>query len=189
MSGNDDKAAREVTPGGLKAIALAERGNLLKFLAARRMPKEEAEDILQDLFVNLEVRAVGPVAEPRGYLYRMLDNLLLDRRRGEARRAAREDAWVSQAYPLGEEDERPSVDAALIGREEIGMIAEALSGLPDRTRRMFYRTRVDGLSRKQVAAEFGISVSAVEKHLQKAYEVIVSVKARLAGDSDPQRRL
>jgi FixJ family two-component response regulator len=43
---------------------------------------------------------------------------------------------------------------------------------------------------KQIAAELGISVSAVEKHLQKAYLTVVEARSQLDADADlPPPRL
>ena len=39
--------------------------------------------------------AMGPVANPRAYLFRMAANLATDRRMSVARRTARENEWTS----------------------------------------------------------------------------------------------
>lgn len=174
---------------GLKAIMLANRGALLRFVAARRVLPDEAEDLLQDLFVKIECQAIGPVAEPRAYLYRMLDNLLLDRRRAAARRAGREDAW-STAWAGGTcgADDQPSVERVLIARERVAMVWSALSELPERTVEVFRRFRLDGVPQKRIADDLGISVSAVEKHLQKAYKVVVELQEKMNAEMMSPRR-
>ncbi|MDB5697295.1 MAG: polymerase sigma factor, sigma-70 family protein, partial [Alphaproteobacteria bacterium] len=53
----------------LKATLLADRAALLRFLQARRMTRDEAEDLLQDLFLKLENHDLGAVEDPRAYLY------------------------------------------------------------------------------------------------------------------------
>lgn len=176
--------------GGLKALLLANRPALLRFLAARRVAPDEAEDLLQDLFVKLESQAVGPVAEPRAYLYRMLDNLLLDRRRSAGRRAGREEAWRAARSGLALDiDDRPSAERQLIDRERLASVSSALAALPERTLLVFSRFRIDGVPQKDIAAELGISVSAVEKHLQRAYRAVVEIQRRLDEDAPPPRRL
>jgi RNA polymerase sigma-70 factor (ECF subfamily) len=163
---------------------------LLRFMAARRVPPDEAEDLVQDLFVKLESQAVGPIAEPRAYLYRMLDNLLLDRRRSAARRARREEAWTAAAGGSAlEADDRPSAERLLIDRERLDRVAAALGALPERSLRIFTRYRIDSVPQKEIAAELGISVSAVEKHLQRAYRVLVDLRPLLDEDVPPPRRL
>jgi len=81
-----NEAERNRVDGLLGAALIAHRAALLRYFIARRVPPDEAEDILQDLVVKLASHASGPIAEPRAYLYRMAENLLLDRIRSEGRR-------------------------------------------------------------------------------------------------------
>ena len=98
--------------GGLRAALLENRAALLRFLLARRVAADEAEDILQDLFVKLESHPAGPVAEPRAYLYRMAENLLLDRRRSAGRRTGREEAWATAQLGADARGGRPALGRA-----------------------------------------------------------------------------
>jgi len=184
-----DKIDRDLSGGLLRAALLEHRAALLRYFIARRVPPDEAEDILQDLVVKLESHASGPVAEPRAYLYRMAENLLCDRIRSEGRRRGREKAWVvAQSGATLDADERPSPEQALIARERLALVSAALAALPERTLLAFRRYRIDGMPQRQIAGELGISLSAVEKHLQKAYQVVVEARARLdAETADSQR--
>jgi RNA polymerase sigma-70 factor (ECF subfamily) len=113
----------------------------------------------------------------------MADNLLLDRRRSSTRRANRDKAWaVAQTGTSVEVDDRPTVEEELIARERLAAVSAALARLPDRTSHIFRRFRIDGVPQNEIAAELGISVSAVEKHLQKAYHALVRVQAALDAD-------
>jgi len=179
----------QATGNGLKDMFLQQRPALLRYLAARRLAPDEAQDLLQDLFVKLAAGATGPVGEPRAYLYRMAENLLLDRRRAASRRSGREQAWTTaQLGAAGDADDRPSAEQVLIGRERLAAVTRALAALPERTVQVFRRYRIDGVAQKEIAAELGISLSAVEKHLQKAYQVVVETQQRLDADTHcPQR--
>jgi RNA polymerase sigma-70 factor (ECF subfamily) len=162
----------------LKAVLLDNRPMLIRFLAARRVDRDDAEDLLQDLFLKLESRPVGPVLQSRAYLYRVLNNQLTDHRRSAARRARREADWVSaQSGASPDLDDRPSPDRALIARERLQAVSSALAALPERTLTIFRKYRLDGVGQRQIAAELGISGSAVEKHLRKAYRLVVDVHA------------
>ncbi len=179
----------EAATGGLKAAFLENRPALFRYLCARKVPADEAEDILQDLFVKLEGLKPGPVAEPRAYLYRMAENLLYDRRRTAGWRTSREEAWVaSQLGATREADGRPSAERELIAREELRLISAALETLPERTLQIFRRYRLDGSRQRAIASELGISVSSVEKHLSRAYLVVMEAQASLITDiPDPLR--
>ncbi len=175
--------------GGLKAAFLDNRPALFRYLGARKVPADEAEDILQDLFVKLEGLRPGPIAEPRAYLYRMAENLLQDRRRSAGWRSSREQAWVAaQGGATRDADTQPSAERTLIAREQLSLVSEALAGLPDRTLQIFRRYRLDGIRQRDIATELGISVSSVEKHLRSAYQVVVDAQASLDAEISPRLR-
>ena len=166
---------------GLKAVFLAERPMLLRLLRARLKEADAAEDVLQDVWLKLEALPSGPVADPAAYLFRMANNLALDRRRSDARRQSREGAWLELR---GDTEDAPSAETALIARDKLGRIQAAIGTLPERTARIFRRYRFDGVPRRDIAAEEGISVSATEKHLQRAYALIERAREENGVDSD-----
>lgn len=176
--------------GGLLALFTEMRPALLRYLGSRGARPEEAEDILQDVQVKLLADGVGPVDQPRAYLYRMTNNHFLASRRAAGRRVRREEDWVSaQGADRAEADQRPSVEEELIARQQLAILQRVLDELPERTRTIFRRFRIDGEPQRLIADELEISVSAVEKHLARAYQAIADVKLRLDEDRSTGRRL
>lgn len=179
----------DIAVTGLQAAVLTYRAELLRFLTARRAPADEAEDILQDLYLKAGTLDSRPVAQPRAYLYKITANLLFDRRRTAAHRANRERLWTeAQLGPDSEIDDRPSAEQELAAREELRIVAQAVATLPARTAEILRRYRIDGDGQRDIAADLGISLSAVEKHLQRAYRVVVEAQARLDADIPQPRR-
>ena len=163
---------------------------LQRFLIARGASPAEAEDILQEASLRLSTDKVGPVAEPRAYLYKMASNQSQLHRRTEQRRSRREEDWVDSNSDNGREiDPDGSAELRLIQREQLAILRSALDGLPDRTRWIFLQCRVEGEPQRKVAVTLGISVSAVEKHLTRAYGAIASTKLLLDGDHALPRHL
>ena len=76
----------------------------------------------------------------------------------------------------------PSGERMLIAREQLVATEAALKALGERTELVFRRYRVEGASQRQIADELGISLSAVEKHLQKAYRALVELRRRFDAD-------
>ncbi|MCI1270690.1 MAG: sigma-70 family RNA polymerase sigma factor [Sphingobium sp.] len=176
--------AGRMSEGGLKGLFLDLRPALTRYLLVRGLSQDDADDLIQDMYLKLESYQGGPVGEPRAYLYRMTHNLLLDRRRSAARRIRREKEWSAGGTGVvSEVDVRPSAEEALIARERLNVITTALKILPERTRDIFRRFRIDGQTQKVIAGELGVSKSAVEKHLYRAYHVVAAAKARL--DEEP----
>lgn len=172
----------------LKSLFMASRPALLRFLRVRGASAEEAEDLVQDLYVKLDSQPISSVAEPRAYLYRMADNLMLDRRRASLRRERREDAWSDNDSDVTAPSAHVATDDVLIAREQLRLVTAALATLPERTSEIFRRYRIEGERQKAIAADFNISVSAVEKHLQRAYEVVLAAKTCLDAEISPPCR-
>jgi len=165
----------EMVASGLNAVLLANREALLRFLRARGAG-DDAEDILQELWLKVErLRAPGPIADPRAYLFRMADNLMHDRVRTTMRRVHREQAWSAAGHDPEGRDDTPSAEHVLVARERLLQVERALATLGERTQSIFRRFRLDGMSQSRIAQEEGISLSAVEKHLQRAYRVVAAL--------------
>jgi RNA polymerase sigma-70 factor (ECF subfamily) len=166
-----------VADGGLKQLYTLHRPELLRFLTARTGDREDAEDVIQELWIKLETVPGGPVANGRAYLYRMAQNLVLDRVRERRRRERREQNWTTQetgVAPNGGEvaDAAPNAEDLLAERDEIARIASAIANLPEGARRTFRLHKIEGLSHGEVAERLGISRSGVEKHMAVAMKYL-----------------
>lgn len=157
---------------GLEAVFLDSRPALLRFLRARGAG-DAAEDLLQELWVKAAKGALEPIADPLAYLYRTANNLVLDRHRSELRRGRREQQWSHGS--TGSEGE-PSPEHVLAAREQLRAAEAVLARLGERTETIFRRYRLEGITQVQIANEMGISLSAVEKHLQKAYRALIECR-------------
>lgn len=165
---------------GLEAVMLAHRAALLRFLRART--GGDADDLLQELWLKLQTAApTGPIAEPLAYLYRAADNLAHDRRRAGRRRERRETDWAGLPPGLPPAAPAPSAERVLMARDELARMEAALASMGERTATILRRFRLEGQSQKAIAGQLGISLSAVEKHLQRAYRGLAAARA---GDAD-----
>lgn len=191
----DGKAlARKVVTAasGLEAVFMANRPALLRYVRARLRNEGESEDILQDLWLKLSNLETGPISEPLAYLYRMAENQVLDRRRSAMRRTNRETQWTKgqiDGTVDSSVDSQPSAERTLIARDFLKRVNEALDALPDRTAYAFRAVRIEGTPQKDIAAAMGVSLSAVEKHLQNAYRAVVDLKLNLDAEQAWPERL
>lgn len=168
----------ETMTNGLESVFLNNRTLLLRFLRARG-GGDAAEDLLQDLWLRASTAETGPIAEPLSYLYRTANNLMLDRHRSSVRGQRRDQHWIEAAGATvpGVSDE-PSAERTLIARQKLAEAEAALAALGDRAASVFRRYRIEGVSQRDIAAELGISLSAVEKDLQKAYRAMIDLRRR-----------
>lgn len=160
----------QTEPAGLAASLQAHRGELLRFLAARCGDADLAEDLLQDLWLKASSQPAGPVGNPRAYLFRMANNLVLDHRRAEMRAMRRDRAWASQdegvaLVPEDRPDPALPADEELARRQEAQLLHRAMTMLPPGARQALQLVRIEGLQQGEAAAIMGISRSGVEKHL------------------------
>ena len=174
---------------GLSSLFFEMRPALLRFLSSRGASPDEAEDALQDVHLKLLGVASGPIAQPRAYLYKMVNNHFLVHRRTIGRRSRRENDWVAAHGSAGEMDNQPSVESELIARQQVEILQRVLDRLPERTRMIFRRFRIEGEQQRAIAAELGISISAVEKHLARAYKDISAARLRLDEETPNGRSL
>jgi len=124
----------------------------------------DAADLAQDTFVRV-LRAPGldRVEEPRAYLTTVARNLLIN----HVRRRAIERAYLD-ALSLLPEPVTPSPEARLVVLETLVEIDRRLSGLPAQAKQAFLLAQLEGLGQAEIAAELGISVSTVKRHLARA---------------------
>lgn len=162
--------------GALDEAFMVHRPALLRYFRARGA-SEEADDLLQDLWFKLSAAGSVAIDDPLAYLYRMAHNLMLDRRRAAMRRRVREENYQGI---VGEADETPNAEHVLLARERLRQVDRILAALGPRTDHIFRRHRVEGIAQRDIAAELGVTLSAVEKHLQKAYRAVAATQAEFA---------
>ena len=178
LAGPPDSALRCPMEGdsidGLQRVILNERARLLRFLAARGAG-DDAEDVLHDLWQRVSVAPAQPVADPVAYLFRAAENLMRDRRRSLVSRYRRQMDW-HEAGPSPEDE--PLGERVLIARERVRQAEAMLAGLGPRVDQVFRRYRLDGMGQAAIARDLGVSLSSVEKDLQKAYRALAELKVQ-----------
>jgi RNA polymerase sigma-70 factor (ECF subfamily) len=171
--------------GGLQAVFLAQRPMLVRLLTARLGNADDAEDVLQDMWLRLDGLADRPVAQPAAFLFRIAANMATDRRLSGERRGARDHGWF-EAQDAS--DDLPDAERALIGRDRLRRIEAAMADMPERMRIALTMFRIEERPQREIAARLEISVSGVEKLLQRAYRIIVAASQEDGeGSPDPYR--
>jgi RNA polymerase sigma-70 factor (ECF subfamily) len=148
------------------------RAPLMAFFLRRVPSRTEAEDLTQDVFLRI-LRGEGEVerATSAAFIFTVATNLLRDR-------ARRLQTSGGPLVPL-ETDNGPSpADAklreeidperVLLGKEALQRVHKALGKLSPQTRDIFLLFKLEQMKQKQIAEIYGISVSAVEKHIVAA---------------------
>jgi RNA polymerase sigma factor (sigma-70 family) len=139
---------------------------LRKMLRRRGRSPEEADDVIQELFVRvmLYCKQGHEVQDPERFLKRATLNLSAKAYRREHR-----ELYVNEPVEdLALADRRFSPEENAIADECLERLQRSLDALEPRTRDVYYLHRIHGRSYEQIAAHFKISVSAIEKHIARA---------------------
>lgn len=160
------------TTAGLAALYQAHRSELLRFLVARTGSVADAEDVMQEMWLRIGTAPAGPIGNGRAYLYRVAQNLVLDRLRAERRREGRERDWADVALDQRADAPVPTTDggaeADMTARQDAARLAAAIAQLPPGAQRAFRLHKLDGLSQAETAVRLGISRKGVEQHIALA---------------------
>ncbi len=132
-------------------------------LARRRLGRADlAEDVAQETVLRLvEYGRGGAVIDNLyGLAFRIAENLVSEHFRRERR-------WgqVELTETLASTD--PAPDRVIEGREAVATLKQALARMPALRRDIIIRRRVRHQSCAAIAADLGLSVKAVEKHVTR----------------------
>jgi RNA polymerase sigma factor (sigma-70 family) len=147
------------------------RPALMSFFLRRVRNHEEAEDLTQEVFARLLGQGEPPTEAPDAYVFQVAANLLRDgARRTKVRTEYR--SMVGALEDRGVELLDPSRITS--ARDTLAALAAGLESLPERTRTIFTLYRIENVDLGAIAESFGISKSAVKKHVMKAMAALMA---------------
>ncbi len=147
------------------------RDSLVSYAGRLSGDPDGAEDIVHDAWLLFDrQRAVETIREPLHYLKRIVRNLVFSqaRRKRLENPAGALDAAEAVARLV---DDRPSVEAELIAREDMRLVMGVVDSLPARQQAAFKMYYFDGLKLREVGARLGISTSLAHLLVTKAMQL------------------
>lgn len=151
--------------GEVDRLFRSQAPRLLRLLT-RRYSREEAGDIVQEVFLRLTGAADRQaLTNPESYMKGIIWNLLRDRAKSLSRRMERSHAEL-QPDRVSAADGDPH--QLLVARQTLARYEAAVGSMKPKTREVYLRHRIDEESYGQIAADLGMSVSGVEKQMAKA---------------------
>jgi len=166
-----------------------EQSRLRNFIRRRVADREDAEDVLQDVFYELveAYRLMKPVEQVTAWLFRVARNRITDLFRRKRREALRSEpaAITANGETLQLEDLLPSPDAGPEAAYAQSVLLEeldaALDELPEEQREVFVAHELMGYSFKELAAQTGVSVNTL---LSRKHYAVVYLRERLQAIHD-----
>lgn len=161
-----------------------EQPRLRNFIRKRVADREDAEDILQEVFYELveAYRLMKPVEEVTAWLFRVARNRIVDLFRKKQRERLRNEPAIVTDDGVNSrvEDLLPSPDAgpdAAYARSVLlDELEEALDELPEQQRDVFIAHEFLGYSFKELSVETGISVNTL---LSRKHYAVIYLRERL----------
>lgn len=141
--------------------------------------RAEAEDVAQEAMLRLW--KIAPEwrdgeAKVSTWVYRVVTNLCIDRRRCSARRA----------QPMGDDlpdavDEAPGAEAQMVDAARAAALDQALASLPDRQREAVVLRHIEGFSNPEIAEIMSVGVEAVESLTARGKRALAALLAPKRG--------
>jgi RNA polymerase sigma factor (sigma-70 family) len=168
-----------------------DESRLRNFIRRRVPDREDAEDVLQDVFYELveAYRLMKPVEQVTAWLFGVARNRITDLFRKKTREALR----TAPAVTMMTEDQEvlqleellPSPDAGPDALYARGVLLEemdaALDELPEEQREVFIAHELMGQSFKEIAAQTGVSVNTL---LSRKHYAVLYLRERLQAIHD-----
>lgn len=126
---------------------------------------QKAADLAQDTFVRVLAKDQGleAIREPRAFLHTVARGLLINHWRRKQIEQAYLDALAMQPEAFA-----PSPESQALVVETLLQVDAMLARLPDKVRRAFLLSQLQGMTYAAIAVELGVSERMVKKYMAQA---------------------
>ncbi len=139
-------------------------------LMRRGRSEHDADDLVQDAWLRFErYQRERAVDDPDAFMMKVALNLSIDMHR--TRLAHGEEVELEEVVII---DASPTAEDVLLARERKERLRMGLGRLTEKSRDIFLAYRLEGMTYKEIAQRFGVSVSTVEKHVSRASETLTA---------------
>lgn len=157
------------TPRDFAALYRSTLTPLRRYLARLLGNSTEAQDVAHDAYLRVyPVITKKPAEKPEALLYVTARRLAINRLKRRsiapfAREELKPDAAVSST---------PGVAQEVMARQELRLLEQAISQLPEGCRAVLLLRKIEMLSHREIAERLGIAVSTVEKQHARALRLL-----------------
>ena len=169
---NDEELMQEIKAGNMFAFdALYEKycKRVYKFAYSILKSREEAENLMQDVFLNLweNRHKVEKDSSVKSYVFTITYHAAIS----VIRKKARESEFVEYLKSVQEINVEP-VDVVLEYNELTNKLDEIINTLPKRQKEVYLLHKVEALKYNEIAERLHISVNTIENHMSRALRTI-----------------
>jgi RNA polymerase sigma-70 factor (ECF subfamily) len=144
------------------------RRPVLRYLLSCRLPVQDAEEVVQDVFLALyrHLEAGKPRHNLRGWVFRVAHNLAM-KRHNAVRDRLEQTVAPERAGGITAVDPAPGPEELLSARQRRDRLLAVVAALPDRDRSCL-TLRAEGLRYREIAGILDVSVGSVALSLARA---------------------
>ncbi|MGA2691842.1 MAG: RNA polymerase sigma factor [Opitutaceae bacterium] len=159
-------------PTGQRDFAVLYRSTiapLRRYLTRLLGNASEAQDVAHDAYVRVYPTISSQAAQkPAALLYTAARRLAINRLKHRSISPMARDAFIPEMSASGD----PSVEQQVITRQELDILEEAISELPEGCRAVLLMCKIEQLSHKEISDRLGIAISTVEKQHARALRLL-----------------
>ena len=157
-------------PARILALFAGQRRRLIAEATRLTGDTASAEDVVQEAWIRLSQGSADThIAEPVGYVRRVVRNLALDEYR-QRRRREQVATLDPDDDPETLDSQAVSIDRALMARQELELVTAELARMPPRMRRAVELHRVSGAPLREIAGELSVSITTAHALVTQGVE-------------------
>lgn len=153
----------------LNNVFMLQRQSLMGTALRIVRDQQAAEDVTQEAYLRTR-RAIDrtPIEHIEAFLHQTARNLAIDHERRRKTRARYEEPPGNELDFENVAAEAPTAEAVLIQRERIRRFEEVLRQLPERVRRAWALSQLEGWTYARIAEHLGVSRNTVFNDIKRA---------------------
>jgi RNA polymerase sigma factor (sigma-70 family) len=175
--GRSDDAGPQTRASALSSLFREHNRTLVRFINARLRNEQEANEIAQEAYVKMLQldRCPGTASFMRHYLFRVAENLAVDRIRQRYARSR-----LDQLTSIDDLFQEALAERTVLAGQELALLKAAVAELPEKYREAFRLIKLEDNSFAQVASLMRLSERMVRKYITRA---LIYIRLRREGYS------
>jgi RNA polymerase sigma factor (sigma-70 family) len=172
-----DDAGEQTRDSALSSLFREHNRTLVRFINARLRNEQEAREIAQEAYVKMLQldRCPGTASFLRHYLFRVAENLAVDRIRQRYSRSR-----LDQLASIDDLFQEAIAERTVLAGQELELLRAAVAELPDKYREAFRLIKLEDKSFPQAAGVMQLSERMVRKYITRA---LIYIRLRREGHS------
>ena len=141
------------------------KSSLKYFISGYAVNSQDVDDVCQEIFLRTYKSSLEKeIQTPKSFMFRVAKNLIVS----DFRRASTQlNEYVEDIDIIDSTVELESLENNTLAQEKLGIMCEAIAGLPNKCRQAVIMRKIYGLSTKDIAIRMDISTITVSNYITR----------------------